>query len=514
MTDEHNNNQEPVVDYHDQVAMRRHKLAGLREKGNAYPNDAKPDSFAADILESFAGATKEELEQNDAVFKLCGRIMNRRVMGKASFIHIQDFTGKIQAYVRADRLEEGIYDDFKNWDLGDIVFVSGTLFLTKTGEITLKANDIKLLTKALRPLPDKHHGLSDTELKYRNRYLDLLTNDTTRKVFAARSKTISIIRNFFASQRFMEVETPMMHSIPGGAAARPFTTFHNALGIPLYMRIAPELFLKRLVVGGLDRVFEINRNFRNEGLSTRHNPEFTMLEFYQAYSDYHDFMDLVEELLRLLATEVLGQEKVTFGENEIDFGSPFTRLSMTEAILNHNPDMQPVELENLEFAKEFATKMNIAFDDDISLGKLKLEIFEETVEKKLINPTFITDYPVETSPLSRSNDKDPGTVDRCELFIAGYEIANIFSELNDPEDQARRFEEQAKAHSSGDAEAMLYDESYVEALEYGLAPTAGAGIGIDRLVMLLTNSPSIKDVILFPLLRPLNTDAEEGAKQS
>ena len=509
MSEEQNNNQEPVVDYHDQVAMRRHKLTELRKSGNAYPNDCKPDSFAGDILEKFAGLSKEELEQDETIFKLCGRIMNRRVMGKASFIHIQDFTGKMQAYVRADRLSEGVYDNFKNWDLGDIVFVAGTLFLTKTGEITLKASDIKLLTKSLRPLPDKHHGLSDKELKYRNRYLDLLTSENTRRVFAARSKTVTTIRNFFTGRRFMEVETPMMHSIPGGAAARPFTTFHNALGIPLYMRIAPELFLKRLVVGGLDRVFEINRNFRNEGLSTRHNPEFTMLEFYEAYADYHDFMDLVENLLRLVATEVLGQENITFGGNEIDFGSPFARLSVTESILQYNPDMQPVELEDIKFAKEFATKVNIAFDEDITLGKLKFEIFEKTVEKKLINPTFITDYPTETSPLSRANDNDPGIVDRCELFIGGYEIANIFSELNDPEEQAKRFEEQAKAHSSGDAEAMLYDENYVEALEHGLPPTAGAGIGIDRLVMLLTDSPSIKDVILFPLLRPLG-GAEEG----
>jgi lysyl-tRNA synthetase, class II len=508
MSEEQNNNQEVevVVDYHDQVAMRKHKLTEMRKEGNAYPNDSKPDSFAGDILTKFQDATKEELENEATTFKLCGRVMNRRVMGKASFIHIQDFTGKIQAYIRKDRLADGVYDSFKHWDLGDIVCVSGTIFRTKTGEITLNAGDIKLLTKSLRPLPDKYHGLAEKELKYRNRYLDLLTNEATRAVFAVRSKTISTIRGFFEDRRFLEVETPMMHNIPGGAAARPFTTFHNALGIPLYMRVAPELFLKRLVVGGLDRVFEINRNFRNEGLSRRHNPEFTMLEFYEAYADYNDFMDLVETLLRLVATEVLQQEQITFEGDSIDFSQPFTRLSVTEAILRYNPDMQPVELENIEFAKDFATRVEIAFDEDITLGNLKLEIFEKTVEKQLINPTFITDYPIETSPLSRANDKDPTIVDRCELFIAGYEIANIFSELNDPEDQAQRFEEQAKAHSSGDAEAMLYDESYVEALEHGLPPTAGAGIGIDRLVMLLTDSASIKDVILFPLLRPVSAD--------
>ena len=506
MSEENKNNQEVVVDYHDQVAMRKHKLAQMRTGGNVYPNNYKPDSFAGDILEKFQDTSKEELESESASFKLCGRVMNRRVMGKASFIHIQDFTGKIQVYVRNDQLDEGVYDDFKHWDLGDIIFVSGTIFRTKVGEITLKADSIKLLTKSLRPLPDKHHGLAEKELKYRNRYLDLLTSEATRAVFTARSKAVATIRSFFEERRFLEVETPMMHNIPGGAAARPFTTFHNALGIPLYMRVAPELFLKRLVVGGFDRVFEINRNFRNEGLSTRHNPEFTMIEFYQAYADYNDFMDLVETLLRLLALQVMQKEKITFNGDTIDFSKPFTRLSVTESILMYNPDMQPVELETIAFAKDFATRMDIAFDSDITLGSLKLEIFEKTVEKKLITPTFITDYPIESSPLSRANDKDKSIVDRCELFIGGYEIANIFSELNDPEDQASRFEDQAKAHSSGDAEAMLYDENYVEALEHGLPPTAGAGIGIDRLIMLLTDSPSIKDVILFPLLRPLNAE--------
>jgi lysyl-tRNA synthetase class 2 len=498
--EEHNTNE---VDYHDQVAMRRAKLDQLRSNGNPYPNTFKPENFAGDILREFENVAKDELAEKHISVIVCGRVTNRRIMGKASFIHIQDFTGKIQAYLRKNDLPEGIYDDFKTWDLGDVVYVKGELFRTQTDEVTINASDVVLVTKSLRPLPDKYHGLAEREACYRQRYLDLITNENTRDVFHKRATTIATIREFLNNSRFLEVETPMMHSLAGGAAARPFKTHHNALDIPLFMRIAPELFLKRLVVGGLDRVFEINRNFRNEGLSTRHNPEFTMLEFYQAYADYNDFMDFTESMLKHVVKTVCDSMVLPFQGNDIDFSKPFERLSIKESILRFNSDITIADLEDEVSLKEIAVKLGIQIHDGMGVGTIQLEVFEKTVEKKLIMPTFITSYPTETSPLSRMNDSDNSIVDRCELFIGGQEVANIFSELNDPDDQANRFKAQVAAKAAGDVEAMEYDADYVEALEYGMPPAAGAGIGIDRLVMILTNASAIRDVILFPLLRPL-----------
>lgn len=494
------------VDYHDQVAMRRSKLEELRQEGNPYPNHLKPKDFIGDVLTTYSDVEKEELASKNVSVVVCGRITNRRIMGKASFVHIQDFTGKMQIYLRKNDLPEGVYDSFKSWDLGDIVYVAGVLFRTQTNEVTVNAADIKIVTKSLRPLPDKYHGLAEKEACYRQRYLDLITNENTRDVFQKRAQAIATIRSYLVNSRFLEVETPMMHSLAGGAAARPFKTHHNALDIPLFMRIAPELFLKRLVVGGFDRVFEINRNFRNEGLSTRHNPEFTMLEFYQAYADYNDFMDFTENMLKHVVEEVCGNFSLPFQGNNIDFAAPFERLSIKEAILRFNSGIASSDLESLDSIVKIASDLGVVLHEGMGCGTIQLEIFEKTVEKKLINPTFITSYPTETSPLSRMNDNDNGIVDRCELFIGGQEVANIFSELNDPDDQADRFKAQVNARAAGDDEAMEYDADYVEALEYGMPPAAGAGIGIDRLVMLLTNASAIRDVILFPLLRPLKTE--------
>lgn len=494
------------VDYHDQVAMRRSKLEELRQEGNPYPNHLKPKDFIGDILTAYSETEKEELAAKNIGVVVCGRITNRRIMGKASFVHIQDFTGKMQIYLRKNDLPEGVYDSFKGWDLGDIVYVAGSLFRTQTNEVTINAADIKIVTKSLRPLPDKYHGLAEKEACYRQRYLDLITNENTRDVFQKRAQAIATIRSYLVNARFLEVETPMMHSLAGGAAARPFKTHHNALDIPLFMRIAPELFLKRLVVGGFDRVFEINRNFRNEGLSTRHNPEFTMLEFYQAYADYNDFMDFTENMLKHVVETVCGDFSLPFQGNTIDFAAPFERLSIKDAILRFNPDIAASDLESLDAIVKIANDLGVVLHEGMGCGTIQLEIFEKTVEKKLINPTFITSYPTETSPLSRMNDRDSSIVDRCELFIGGQEVANIFSELNDPDDQADRFKAQVNARAAGDDEAMEYDADYVEALEYGMPPAAGAGIGIDRLVMLLTNASAIRDVILFPLLRPLKTE--------
>ena len=492
-----------VVDYHDQVAIRKAKLTNIREQRNAYPNNIKPNSYAAEILKKYENANHEELECSHPEHLVCGRIMNRRIMGKASFLHLQDFSGKIQAYITRDDIGAEQYIDFKSWDLGDIIAIKGYAFRTKTNEITLHATEIDLLTKSLHPLPDKYHGLAEKELCYRKRYLDILTNEATRDVFVTRTKIITSLRNHLLSHDYLEVETPMMHVLPGGAAARPFKTHHNALDQDLFMRIAPELFLKRLVIGGFDRVFEINRNFRNEGLSTRHNPEFTMVEFYQAYADYRDLMTFIESMFKTIVKGVFNEDKVEFNGNAIDFAAPFNVITMHDAILRYNPDMQPYEISDLEKATAVATSLGISVLDEYGYGRVILDIFEKTVEKKLIQPTFITEYPTEVSPLSRKNDINPDIVDRFELFIGGQEIANGFSELNDPEDQASRFEKQAKEHEAGDQEAMLFDSDYVEALEHGLPPTAGAGIGIDRLVMLLTNSSSIRDVILFPLMKPL-----------
>jgi lysyl-tRNA synthetase class 2 len=490
------------VDTHDQLALRRARLAALREAGNAFPNDFRRDALAAEVHARFADLSAEALDADPVRVRVAGRMMTRRVMGKASFAHLQDGSGaRIQLYARADALPEVAYEAFKGWDLGDIVGAAGTLFRTKTGELSVKVDELRLLTKSLRPLPEKWHGLADTETRYRQRYLDLMMNEPTRRTFELRARTVDFVRRFLVERGFLEVETPMMQAIPGGAVARPFVTHHNALGTDLYLRIAPELYLKRLVVGGLDRVFEINRNFRNEGVSTQHNPEFTMLEFYQAYADYHDLMDLTEEMFRGLADAVAGSRQLTYQGETVDFGKPFARMTVKESVLHYNPTVKAAELEDLDLARAAAERVGIPVKQAWGLGKVQVEIFEKTVEQRLRDPTFVTAYPTEVSPLARRNDVDPFVTDRFELFIAGREIANGFSELNDPEDQAERFRKQAVEREAGDLEAMYYDEDYVTALEYGLPPTAGEGVGIDRLVMLLTDSPSIRDVLLFPHLR-------------
>ena len=484
------------------IEQRRAKLAALRAAGNAYPNDFRRDALAADILAAHADMPNEELERSPRRVSIAGRIMTRRIMGKAAFVHAKDMSGALQLYVKRDEIGEDAFDEFKSWDLGDIVGAEGYVFRTRTGELSLHVERIRLLTKALRPLPEKWHGLTDLESRYRQRYVDLIVNDEARRVFQIRSRAIDAIRRFLQARGFLEVETPMMQSIPGGAAARPFDTHHNALDMQLYLRSAPELYLKRLVVGGMERVFEINRNFRNEGLSPRHNPEFTMLEFYAAYADYRDLMDLSEAMLREVAQAVLGTTVVEYQGHRFDFARPFRRLTVRESILEFNPGVQAEELADEARARALAGLLRVHVEPGYGLGKIITEIFEKTVEPKLIDPTFITEYPAEVSPLARRSDHDPFVTDRFELMIAGREIANGFSELNDPEDQAERFRAQVAAKAAGDIEAMHYDEDYVTALEYGLPPTAGEGIGIDRLVMLLTDSPSIRDVLLFPLLRP------------
>ncbi|WP_417665333.1 lysine--tRNA ligase [Pseudidiomarina sp.] len=497
--------QAPELDVNEQIAQRKAKLAALRERGVAFPNDFRRDSLAAELHEAYDGFDKEELAAKAIRVNVAGRMMTRRIMGKASFATIQDMSGQIQLYVARDNLAEGFYnEEFKKWDLGDIVGASGTLFITGTGELSVQVDDVRLLTKALRPLPDKFHGLSDQEMRYRQRYLDLITNQESRKTFIVRSKVVDYIRRYFIAKQFLEVETPMMQTIPGGAAARPFSTHHNALDMELYLRIAPELYLKRLVVGGFEKVFEINRNFRNEGLSTRHNPEFTMLEFYWAYADFNDLMDLTEDMLRGMTTEILGSAQFESEGVQYDFSKPFTRMTVNEAILEHLPTATAAQLSTLEHATALAESLGIKVKPNWGLGKVQIEIFEEVAEHKLIQPTFITAYPAEVSPLARRNDNDPFITDRFEFFVGGRELANGFSELNDAEDQAERFREQVQQKEAGDDEAMFYDEDYVTALEHGLPPTAGEGIGIDRLVMLLTDSPSIRDVLLFPHMRPKN----------
>jgi Lysyl-tRNA synthetase (class II) len=495
--------QAPELDVNEQIAQRKAKLAALRERGVAFPNDFRRDSLAAELHEQFDGSEKEELAAKGIRVSVAGRMMTRRIMGKASFATIQDMSGQIQLYVARDNLPEGFYnEEFKKWDLGDIVGASGTLFITGTGELSVQVDDVRLLTKALRPLPDKFHGLSDQEMRYRQRYLDLITNQESRNTFIVRSKVVDYIRRYLAEKQFLEVETPMMQTIPGGAAARPFVTHHNALDMQLYLRIAPELYLKRLVVGGFEKVFEINRNFRNEGLSTRHNPEFTMLEFYWAFADYQDLMNLTEDMLRGMTTEILGSAQFESEGVQYDFSKPFTRMTVKEAILEHLPSATEAQLDSLEQATALAESLGIKVKSNWGLGKIQIEIFEEVAEHKLMQPTFITAYPAEVSPLARRNDNDPFITDRFEFFVGGRELANGFSELNDAEDQAERFREQVQQKEAGDDEAMFYDEDYVTALEHGLPPTAGEGIGIDRLVMLLTDSPSIRDVLLFPHMRP------------
>ena len=485
----------------DLIKQRRSKLEELRNRGNAYPNSFRRDSLSQDLKDQCEGVSKEDLEAKEMTVSVAGRIMLQRIMGKASFITLQDMKGQIQAYVRSNDLPEGQYDDFKTWDLGDIVGIKGKLFLTKTGELTVNAESIEMLTKSLRPLPEKHSGLVDTEQRYRKRYLDLITNPESLEVFKKRSQIITAIREYFIDNEYQEVETPMMHSILGGAAAKPFATHHNALDMDLYLRIAPELYLKRLMVGGIEKVFEINRNFRNEGLSTKHNPEFTMLEYYTAYADYNDQMSFIEDLLKVVSEKVLGTSKIEQEGTSYDFSKSFERISLKDSVAQ-KLSVKPASLDNRDFLLETAKKYKIEDLDNLSDGKILFELFEELVEEELMHPTFVTGYPKDVSPLSRSSDDDPSVVDRFELFIGGKEIANGFSELNDPDDQADRFREQVEQKSKGDEEAMEFDSDYVEALEYGLPPCAGVGIGIDRLVMLLTGAKSIRDVLLFPQMKP------------
>ena len=493
------------ISQNELLALRRAKLDDLRSKGNAFPNNFKRNALAADLHSSYDSFKASELEKEKVAVSVAGRIMLQRIMGKASFITLQDLSGQIQVYIKSDNVDEETYKEFKKWDLGDVVGIKGKLFKTKTNELTVEAESIFLLTKSLRPLPEKHVGLVDTEQRYRKRYLDLLTNEESLMVFKTRSKLISEIRNIFHEEGYLEVETPMMQPVPGGAAARPFVTHHNALDMDLYLRVAPELYLKRLVIGGLERVFEINRNFRNEGLSTKHNPEFTMLEYYTAYADYKDQMDFMQTLLNTLAKRVLGKSVIETEGNKYDLSKPFERMTLIESIVKYL-GVDKGKLEDRKELEKIAKKLNVEKIKDVSNGKLLVEIFEKGVEDKLDQPTFIEGYPKDVSPLSRTQDEDSNYVERFELFIGGTEIANGFSELNDPDEQSERFKQQVEQRASGDQEAMEFDEDYVEALEYGLPPCAGVGVGIDRLVMLFTGRSSIKDVLLFPQLKPKRKD--------
>jgi len=486
----------------EQVEVRKQKLAKLKDSGAVvYPNDFKPTHSAAEIVAHYGEATDQDLSAAPRDIRIGGRVMAIRRMGKASFFHLQDRRGRLQVYVQQNKLGEEGYALFRALDIGDIVGVWGHLFRTRTKELTLDADGLRLLTKCLRPLPEKWHGLADVEARYRQRYLDLMVNPEVREVFEKRSRIIRLLRRFFEERDFLEVETPMMQSIPGGAAARPFITHHNTLDMELYLRVAPELFLKRLLVGGFDRVFELNRNFRNEGISVRHNPEFTMVEFYQAYATFDDLMQLTEELLVSLAKEVVGSLKVPYGDHLVDLAPPWRRLTIAKAIMLHGGALEK-DVGSLEGLRAFAKRKGVHCDSTVPYGNALVEIFEQVAEAQLVQPTFITGYPIEVSPLARKNDQNPAMVDRFELYIAGRELANAFSELNDPADQRQRFLEQMAARQAGDDTANPVDDDYVRALEYGMPPAAGEGIGIDRLVMFLTNSPSIRDVILFPLLRP------------
>ncbi len=480
------------------IAERRSKLDNWREQGKAFPNSFKREDYTQDLQNELGENDKEALEKLDRQASVAGRIMAKR----GPFLVLQDMTGQIQAYVDKKALPEELAAQIKTWDIGDIIGCSGPVHKSGKGDLYVYMKTAELLTKSLRPLPEKYHGLTDIEQRYRQRYVDLIMNEDSRKTFHLRTAIIQYLREFLIKRNFVEVETPMMHVIPGGATARPFETHHNALDMPLYMRVAPELYLKRLVVGGIENVFEINRNFRNEGLSTRHNPEFTMVEFYQAYADYHDLMNLTEDLLRGICENILGTTTIDYGEDKYDFGKPFDRMTIKESILHYNPDLTEAQLDDEKEARKIATDLGIPLKDAYGLGKVQIEIFEKTVEEKLMNPTFITAYPAEVSPLARRNDDDPFVTDRFEFFVGGRELANGFSELNDAEDQAERFKAQVAEKDAGDDEAMHFDADYIRALEYGLPPTAGEGIGIDRLVMLFTNSHTIRDVILFPHMRP------------
>ena len=491
----------PALDENQIIAERRAKLAAIREQGVAFPNDFERHDYAGKLAAEHSDKSKEALEAEGVQVQLAGRMMLKRVMGKASFATLQDMSGRIQVYVSNDITGLDAHEAFKRWDLGDFVGVTGTLFKTNKGELTIQAKTIRLLSKALRPLPEKFHGLADQEQKYRQRYLDLITSEDTRETFIRRSKIIQSIREFMTGHGFLEVETPMMHPIPGGAAAKPFITHHNALDMELFLRIAPELYLKRLVVGGFEKVFEINRNFRNEGLSTRHNPEFTMMEFYEAYREYRYLMDFTEALIRHTAVAATGSTTVTYQGHTVELGKPFDRLTIVEAIRKYHPEYTVEQLNDRDWLIGQFAAMKAKYREHDGLGGLQLTFFEETTEALLVQPTFIIDYPAEVSPLARRSDSQPDITERFELFITGREMANGFSELNDAEDQAERFMEQVRAKEAGDEEAMHYDADFIRALEHGLPPTGGCGIGIDRLVMLLTDSPSIRDVILFPQMR-------------
>ena len=484
------------------ITERRAKLAALRKEGVAFPNDFERKNLAGDLHTNYGAMSHDELEAAHVSVAVAGRMMLKRVMGKASFATVQDMSGRIQLFISNGDTGEEAHNAFKHYDLGDIIGACGVLFKTKTGELSVRVSQVRLLTKALRPLPEKFHGLTDQEQKYRQRHIDLITNEDARRVFTIRSKTIQAIREFFMRHDYMEVETPMMHSIPGGASAKPFVTHHNALDMEMYLRIAPELYLKRLVVGGFEKVFEINRNFRNEGLSTRHNPEFTMIEFYEAYRDYKYLMDFTEKLFCEVAHKVLGTTVLSYQGRELDLGQPFHRLTISQAIQKYHPQFSDAQLNDRDFLIGELQDLKAKYRPNDALGGLQLSLFEELTEHQLFEPTFIVDYPVEVSPLARSSDTRPGITERFELFMVGREIANGFSELNDPEDQEARFDAQVAAKEAGDEEAMFKDADYIRALEYGLPPTAGEGIGIDRLVMLLTDSASIRDVILFPQMRP------------
>ncbi|MGH8197095.1 MAG: lysine--tRNA ligase [Steroidobacteraceae bacterium] len=495
----------PAHDENALIAERRAKLARLRDAGTAFPNDYRRDALAADLHATWGGRSAEWLDANPVRVRVAGRMMFKRVMGKASFAKLQDSSGQIQVYLQAESLGAA-YEVFKGWDVGDIVAAQGVLMRTRAGELSVRAESVRLLVKALRPLPDKWHGLADTETRYRQRYVDLIVNGDAREVFRTRSRVVRFLRDFLDAQGFLEVETPMMQPIPGGAVARPFVTHHNALGQDMYLRIAPELYLKRLLVGGFERVYEINRNFRNEGLSTQHNPEFTMLELYQAYADCADFMGLVERMMQGLADSVAGLREVTYQGRRLRFDSPFARLSVEEAILANNPGFDRARLRDAAYLRQACAALGIETRPSDGAGALQLALFEKTCEPLLLQPTFVHSYPTEVSPLSRRNDADPFVADRFEFFVDSRELANGFSELNDPEEQAERFREQVGRRQAGDLEAMYYDADYIRALEYGMPPAAGLGVGIDRLVMLLTDAPSIRDVLLFPQLRNLPSD--------
>jgi lysyl-tRNA synthetase class 2 len=507
MSDHHAGHEasEPVHDENQIMAERRAKLAKLREQGVAFPNDFVPEHRAGGLHAAYGEQTKEQLEAAGIEVSIAGRMMLKRVMGKASFATVQDETGRIQFYINNDGVGTEVHDAFKHWDIGDIIAAKGKVFKTMKGELSVQCTEIRLLAKSLRPLPDKFHGLSDHEIKYRQRYVDLMMSEETRTTFLARTKALSSIRKHMSDAGFLEVETPMLHAIPGGAAAKPFITHHNALDMQMFLRIAPELYLKRLIVGGFERVFEINRNFRNEGVSPRHNPEFTMMEFYAAYWTYQHLMDFTESIIRNTAIDAKGTAELTYGGKPLDLSKPFQRLTITGAIQKYFPEYTEAQLNDKAFLRNELKKKGVNVDGPVlsrvGIGALQLALFEETAESLLWEPTFIVDYPVEVSPLARASDTNPHITERFELFITGREIANGFSELNDPEDQAERFRKQVEAKEAGDDEAMFFDADYIRALEYGMPPTGGCGIGIDRLMMLITDSPNIRDVILFPHMR-------------